>query len=77
LYYTSTYRLRKIKQLAEYLDVEIHVLADKAEPIDFDLNKINMLKLLFKDKDQQYIDLCQKFSFINAKILQRLGLYEV
>ncbi len=68
--------LEKLKQLAEFLDVEIHVLADKTEEIDFDLSKINMLKLLFKDKDQQYIDLCQKFSFINAKILQRLGLYE-
>ena len=34
-----------------------------------------MLQLLFKNKNDKYIQLCTKFSKINAKLLKILNLY--
>lgn len=65
-----------IKQLEHALNVQIQVLHPEIEAINFDLNKINMLKLLFKNKDNEHAELCQKYSFINAKLLELLGLYQ-
>ena len=40
-----------------------------------DSTELNMRKLLFKNKDQQYIELCEKFSKLNAQLLSVSGRY--
>ncbi|OTG79670.1 hypothetical protein B9T33_11050 [Acinetobacter sp. ANC 5054] len=66
-----------LKKLEITFNVEILLVQQDLIKIDFDLSKINLLKLLFKNKDEQYIELCHKYSLINAKLLELLNLFSL
>jgi len=67
--------LELINVIADFLHVQIQVIALEQQSEYLDINKINMLQLLFKNKNDEYIQLCTKFSKINAKLLKILNLY--
>ena len=67
--------LELIDFIAHFLHVQIQVIALEHQSEYLDINKINMLQLLFKNKNDEYIQLCTKFSKINAKLLKILNLY--
>lgn len=67
--------LELIDFIAYFLHVQIQVIALEHQSEYLDINKINMLQLLFKNKNDEYIQLCTKFSKINAKLLKILNLY--
>ena len=67
--------LELINLIADFLHVQIQVIALEQQSEYLDINKINMLQLLFKNKSDEYIQLCTKFSQINAKLLKILDLY--
>ena len=67
--------LELIDLIADFLHVEIQVIALEKQPEHLDISKINMLQLLFKNKNDEYMQLCTKFAQINAKLLKILDLY--
>ena len=67
--------LELINLIADFLHVQIEIIALENQAEYFDINKINMLQLVFKNKNNEYIQLCTKLSEINAKLLKILDLY--
>ncbi|WP_166169969.1 hypothetical protein [Acinetobacter sp. SA01] len=67
--------LELIDLIAHSLHVKIQVISLEQQSEYLDINKINMLQLLFKNKNDDYIHLCTKLSKINAKLLKILDLY--
>lgn len=67
--------LELINLIADFLHVQIEIIALENQAEYFDINKINMLQLVFKNKNDEYIQLCTKLSEINAKLLKILDLY--
>jgi len=67
--------LELINLIADFLHVQIEIIALENQAEYFDINKINMLQLVFKNKNDEYIQLCTKLSKINAKLLKILDLY--
>jgi len=67
--------LELINLIADFLHVQVEIIALKNQAEYFDINKINMLQLVFKNKNDEYIQLCTKLSKINAKLLKILNLY--
>ncbi len=67
--------LELIDLIAHFLYVQIQVISLEQQSEYLDINKINMLQLLFKNKNDDYIHLCTKLSKINAKLLKMLDLY--
>lgn len=67
--------LELINLIADFLHVQIEIIALENQAEYFDINKINMLQLVFKNKNDEYIQLCTKLSKMNAKLLNILDLY--
>lgn len=66
---------QKLKELEQFFKVKIHIIQTNPQDIIIDSTEWNMRKLFFKNKDQQYIDLCEKFATLNAQILLSYGGY--
>lgn len=66
---------QKIAEIEQFFKIKIHYI--HTDPLDkmMDSTELNMRKLLFKNKDQQYIELCEKFSKLNAQLLSVSGRY--
>ncbi|GAA5006355.1 hypothetical protein GCM10023206_11810 [Acinetobacter puyangensis] len=62
----------KLKSLSEFLKVDIFVVSTQDQQKIIDSQLINMRKLLFKNKDEEYIKLCALFSNKNAKLLTQV-----
>ena len=68
---------QKIKELEQFLKIQIHII--QTDPYDriADCTELNMHKLLFKRKDKTYIEICEKFSKLNAQLLCANGRYSL
>lgn len=68
---------QKIKELEQFLKIQIHII--QTDPYDriADCTELNMHKLLFKRKDETYIEICEKFSKLNAQLLCANGSYSL
>lgn len=66
---------QKIATVEQFFKIKIHLIS--TEPSDKIMNwaELNMRQLLFKNKDQHYIKLCEKFSILNAQLLSLSGRY--
>ena len=66
---------QKIAEIEQFFKIKIHSI--HIDPLDkiMGSTELNMRKLFFKNKDQQYIDLCEKFSKLNAQLLSASGHY--
>ena len=66
---------QKIAAVEKFFKIKIHLIS--TDPSDKIMNcaELNMRQLLFKHKDQQYIELCEKFSKLNAQLLSLSGRY--
>ncbi|MCH4244031.1 hypothetical protein [Acinetobacter gerneri] len=64
-----------ISNIEKLFKLKIHVLNNKINT-NINLDNINLEKLLFKNKDQTYINLCQSFSIVNAPLVQICNGYE-
>ena len=66
---------QKFAEIEQFFKIKIHYI--HTDPLDkmMDSTELNMRKLLFKNKDQQYIELCEKFSKLNAQLLSVSGRY--
>lgn len=66
---------QKIAEIEQFFKIKIHYI--HTDPLDkiMDSTELNMRKLLFKNKDQSYIELCEKLSKLNAKLLSVSGRY--
>lgn len=67
--------LELINLIADFLHVQIEIIALENQAEYLDISKINMLQLVFKNKNDEYIQLCTKLSKMNAKLLNILDLY--
>ena len=61
--------ISKLAEVEKFFRVVIHYI--EIDPQDKIVNEaeLNLRKLLFKNKDDQYIALCEKFSKLNAQLL--------
>lgn len=59
----------KLKSLSDFLEVDIFVISTNEQQGIIDSQVINMRKLLFKNKDDEYTKLCALFSQKNAELL--------
>ena len=68
---------QKIEELENSLKIQIHII--RTDPSDKIAHcaELNMRKLLFKRKDQTYIEICEKFSKLNAQLLCANGSYSL
>ncbi len=66
---------QKIETIELFFKIKIHLIS--TEPSDKIINstELNMRQLLFKRKDQQEIELCEKFSKLNSQLLSLSGRY--
>ncbi|KAA8731471.1 hypothetical protein F4V57_12890 [Acinetobacter qingfengensis] len=64
----------KIKSLSEFLKVDIFVISTQDQQKIIDSQLVNMRKLLFKNKDEEYIKLCALFSKKNAELLTQIEI---
>lgn len=60
---------QKVAAVEQFFKIKIHLIS--TDPSDKIMNcaELNMRQLLFKRKDQDYIELCEKFSNLNAQLL--------
>ena len=67
--------MQKIAAIAQFFKIKIYFI--QTNPLDkmMDSAELNMRKLLFKHKDQSYIELCEKLSKLNAQLLSVNGSY--
>lgn len=66
---------QKITAVAEFFNIKIHIITTDPSDKIMDCNELNMRQLLFKTKDQNYIELCERFSSLNAQLLSESGRY--
>lgn len=68
---------QKIEELEKSLKIQIHIIP--TDPCDQFTHcaELDMRKLLFKRKDQTYIEICEKFSKLNAQLLCANGSYSL
>lgn len=66
---------QKMAELEQYFKVKIHYIHTNPQDAIIDSSKWNMRKLFFKNKDEQYIALCEKFATMNAQLLLKYGSY--
>lgn len=66
---------QKIAELEHFFKVKIHSIQVNPKDTIIDSSEWNMRKLFLKNKDQQYIDLCEKFAVLNAHLLLSYGSY--
>ncbi|TCB80409.1 hypothetical protein [Acinetobacter sp. ANC 4173] len=66
---------QKIAAVEQFFKIKIHLIS--TDPSDKIMNcaELNMRQLLFKNKDQSYIELCEKLSKLNAQLLSVNGSY--
>ena len=65
----------KRDELEAFFKVSIHLIGTRHQEKIIDSCELNTRKLLFKNKDVDYIKLCEKFSEINAELLQYCDSY--
>lgn len=68
---------QKIKELEQFLKIQIHIIQTVPYDRIADCTELNMHKLLFKRKDETYIEICEKFSKLNAQLLCANGSYSL
>lgn len=66
---------QKLAELEQFFKVKINYISTHPQDAIIDSSEWNMRKLFFKNKDQQYIDLCEKFATLNAQLLLSYGSY--
>ena len=66
---------KKRDELEAFFKVSIHLIGTRHQEKIIDSCELNTRKLLFKNKDVDYIKLCEKFSEINAELLQYCDSY--
>lgn len=66
---------QKIAELEQFFKIKIHYIRTNPKDAIIDSTEWNMHKLFFKNKNQQYIDLCEKFATLNAQLLLSYGSY--
>lgn len=66
---------KRIAAVEQFFKIKIHLIS--TDPLDkiMDSTELNMRQLLFKHKDQHYVELCEKFSRLNAQLLSVSGRY--
>lgn len=67
--------IAKIAEVEKFFRVVIHYIETDPHDQMIDGTELNMRKLFFKNKDDQYIALCEQFSKLNAQILMCYGTY--
>ncbi len=67
--------IAKIAEVEKFFRVVIHYIETDPQEQMIDVSELNMRKLLFKNKDDQYVELCEKFSKLNAQLLMCYGTY--
>lgn len=67
--------IAKIAEVEKIFRVMIHYIQTDPQDKILDVVELNMLKLLFKNKDDQYVELCGKFAKLNAELLLQYGSY--
>ena len=67
---------QKIVDIEQFFKINIYLI--QTNPVDniMDSTELNMRQLLFKQKDQNYIELCEKFAELNAQLLTASGRYQ-
>jgi len=69
--------LEALKQLEQFLKIKIHwVKVVKDEGLK-DLDQLDMRKLLFKNKDEVYVQLCALFAQMNAALVGLCDIFTV
>lgn len=61
--------LDRLHDLAQFFKVRIHIIETNSQDKMIDISQLNMRKLVFKNKDDEYVALCEQFSQLNAKLL--------
>lgn len=64
-----------IAEIEQFFRVVIHVIGTDPQDKIIAVDDVNMRKLLFKNKDDQYVALCGKFATLNAQLLLCYGSY--
>ena len=67
--------MAKISEVEKFFRVVIHYIETDSHDQMMDVTELNMRKLLFKNKDDQYVALCESFSKLNAQLLMCYGTY--
>ena len=65
----------KRDELEAFFKVSIQPISTQQQEKIIDSREFNIQKLLFKNKDAAYIELCEKFSKINAELIQYCDSY--
>lgn len=63
---------KNLKALADFLNVKIVLISTQDRQEILDSSVLNMRQLLFKNKDQTYMNLCALFAQKNAEILTKI-----
>jgi hypothetical protein len=66
---------QKLAAVEQFFKIKIYWI--RTDPLDKiqESTELNMRQLLFKHKDQNYMELCEKFSILNAELLSVSGRY--
>ena len=68
---------QKIAELEQFFKVKIYYIRIHPQDSIIDSRDWNMRKLFFKNKDEQYVALCEKFATLNAELLLSYGSYSL
>jgi len=63
---------QQMAALEQFFKVKIHFIQTNPQDTIIDSSEWNMQKLFFKNKDEQYITLCEKFSHAECSIVVEL-----
>lgn len=66
---------QKITEIEKFFKIKIYCISTNLLDKIKDSAELNMRQLLCKNKDQSYIELCEKFSKLNAQLLSANGSY--
>lgn len=67
--------VNKIAEIEHFFQIKIYCIDIDPEEKIIGNTELNMRKLLFKHKDLNHIELCEKFSKLNARLLSANGSY--
>ncbi len=67
--------IAQFAEVEKFFKVVIHYIETDPQDKIAEAAELNMRQLFFKNKDDQYIALCEKFSKLNAQLLQCYGIY--
>ena len=67
--------VKKLAEIEQFFKVKIHCVATNPQDKIISSAEFDIRQLLFKNKNDQYVALCEKFSTLNAQLLLCYGLY--